>query len=62
MVQTIKAYNVSWKQTLKAYKSNMGTNYTKHSNEKHFKYITINQSIIAKQNQEFMKTLENYKK
>ena len=61
MVQTIKAYNVSWKQTLKAYKSNMGTNYTKHSNEKHFKYITINQSIIAKQKQEFMKTLENYK-
>ena len=60
MVQTIKAYNVSWKQTLKAYKSNMGTNYTKHSNEKHFKYITINQSIIAKQKQEFMKTLENY--
>ena len=61
MVQTTKAYKFSWKQTLKAYKSNMGTNYTKHSNEKHFKYITINQSIIAKQKQEFMKTLENYK-
>ena len=26
MVQTIKAYKHSWKQTLKAYKSNMGTN------------------------------------
>ena len=26
MVQTTKAYKVSWKQTLKVYKSNMGTN------------------------------------
>ena len=30
MVQTIKAYKFSWKQTLKAYKSNMGIN-TKHN-------------------------------
>ena len=30
MVQTINAYKLSWKQTLKAYKSNMGTN-TKHN-------------------------------
>ena len=30
-------------------------------NEKHLRYININQSIITKQNQEFMKTLENYK-
>ena len=30
MVQTIKAYKFSWKQTLKAYKSNMGTKHTKH--------------------------------
>ena len=36
MVQTIKAYKFSWKQNLKAYKSNMGTNYTKHSKEKEF--------------------------
>ena len=27
MVQTTKAYKYSWKQTLKAYKSNMGTNH-----------------------------------
>ena len=62
MVQTIKAYKNSWKQTLKAYKSNMGTNtHQPQYNEKHLRYININQSIIAKQNQEFMKTLENYK-
>ena len=30
MVQTTKAYKVSWKQTLKAYKSNMGTNQQRH--------------------------------
>ena len=36
MVQTIKAYKYSWKQTLKAYKSNMGTKYTKHNKEKAF--------------------------
>ena len=30
MVQTTKAYKVTWKQTLKAYKSNMSTKHTKH--------------------------------
>ena len=30
MVQTTKVYKNSWKQTLKAYKSNMGTKQTKH--------------------------------
>ena len=30
MVQTIKAYKLSWKQTLKAYKSNMGINSKKY--------------------------------
>ena len=38
-----------------------GHKHTKHM-KKDFKYININQSIIAKQKQEFMKTLENYKK
>ena len=60
MEQTIKAYKLLWKQTLKAYKSNMGTNHTKYM-KKDFKYININQSIIAKKIHEFLKTLENYK-
>ena len=62
MVQTIKAYKNSWKQTLKAYKSNMGTNtHQPQYNEKHLRYININQSIIAKQNQEFMYQIKTFK-
>ena len=38
MVQTIKAYKLSWKQTLKAYKSNIGTNHKTQYIEKHLKY------------------------
>ena len=53
MVQTIKTYKTSWKQTLKAYKSNMGTNHKTQYIEKHLKYININQSITAKQIHEF---------
>ena len=65
MVQTTKAYKFSRKQTLKAYKNNMATNtpnivYLK-KKKKHLKYINLNQSITAKQNQEFIKTIENYK-
>ena len=80
MVQTIKAYKLSWKQTLKAYKSNMGTN-TKHNILKNIlslnkpKFYKCFKSKIdpwvlnqnnnlrntARQNQEFKKTIENYK-
>ena len=40
MVQPIKAYKVSWKQTLKAYKSNMGTKKKK-TNKQTNKHMEI---------------------
>ena len=53
MVQTTKAYKVSWKQTLKAYKATGAQTHQTHGIEKHLKYININQSITTKQIYEF---------
>ena len=40
MVQPTKAYKVSWKQTLKAYKSNMGTKKKKKQTNEHMEIKT----------------------
>ena len=61
MVQTLKAYKSLMETNPKSLQKQHGHKHKTQYIEKHLKYININQSIIAKQNQEFMKTLENYK-